>query len=333
MNVFFIIFFMVFHAAHGVEATLSPRIDRASLAFMPRIDLPLQVIRQNNRCLLGSGFSSPTNTILQVRGGAMDDWVTPEKLTGLFAGLGLFNGILFTFATDLAMKLFHNYHDCASTEDGKAASRAAASAGASMLGYGLLSYLTAVRGMETEPAMAWSLLPMFLHLALPFNTNKSVKAQRPAGIVAAALLISAVSLTLGDRFPLSKDAAALITLGTMGIVASLCIVLPVTMIHKLETAPKNKKGIMEENPSYRMKFVTQATGTHTMVYLALYLALWKGADAHQAVGYAALTTALLSLSVCGVGPNMRKSGAPMGPMIPLTTLFSYMAWKLGALPL
>ena len=82
-----------------------------------------------------------------------------------------------------------------------------------------------------------------------------------------------------------------------------------------------------------MRFITQAIGVHCLCYLAQFMALWKGQDAYKAVGYSTLVRAPLALIVCILMPSMRKSGAPVAPMIPFLGLYSFTAWKLGVVPI
>jgi len=86
--------------------------------------------------------------------------------------------------------------------------------------------------------------------------------------------------------------------------------------------------LYQANLDYKLRFVTQAIGVHSLAHLSLFFALWRGKHPITAVGISALTTSILAVIVIIMGPNFRKSGAPLAPMIPFVGTYLFMSWKM-----
>ena len=108
----------------------------------------------------------------------------------------------------------------------------------------------------------------------------------------------------------------------IGSIDVLSILLPDKMMQLLEYTTDFQPN------DYKLRFVTQAAGVHSLCHLAQFFALWQGKDPITSVGYSAITTAVLGLLVCVIGPNLRKSDAPLAPISPLIGMYAFMSWKL-----
>mmetsp|Transcript_14183 Transcript_14183/g.34430 ORF Transcript_14183/g.34430 Transcript_14183/m.34430 type:complete len:311 (+) Transcript_14183:75-1007(+) len=284
---------------------------------------------------LTNGFKDPasslaTTRIHQVRGGssveeaaveAGVDLLSKENLGAFFAVNGVLLGLGFQFATGLMMKIMHNF------ELGKPpANKAVYKAGASMLAYGTLAYGTVLAKLEPEKAMGYSLVPIVANLGLQdiLEDDKSGTHKLEAGCLALIFVYCAYQLIKNGMDSFS----VLFPVSALGLLSVLSILIPSKMMTLLEYSSEDAKGKGDEPEAYQMKFITQATGVHTLCYLAQFLAFYYGKDPFEAVGYAAGVTALLAIPVCIAGPNLRKSNAPLWPMYPFIVLFSYMAKKM-----
>ena len=78
------------------------------------------------------------------------EFLSKENLTSFIAVHGLLMGAGFEFASNLMMKLMHNYHD----KDTQA-NQASRLAGAQMCAFGLISYLSVVKNFSPTKAMGW----------------------------------------------------------------------------------------------------------------------------------------------------------------------------------
>ncbi len=231
---------------------------------------------------------------------------------------GLLLGTLQSFAPDFMMKLLHSYKDA-----GTPSNKACRLAGANMLGYGLISYLSVISKVASRKSMGWSLVPIIVHLIVRdiLEGEKSNSFQVKAFSVSSFLALCAASLISGRGLP--TDVAASASLILLGSISIASILFPDEMMQKLEHT-------QDFQPmDYKLRFVTQAIGVHSLAYLSLFFALWQGKDPVTAVGISALTTVILAVTVLIVGPtNFRKSGAPLAPMIPFIGTYVLMAWKM-----
>ena len=266
----------------------------------------------------------------------------------------MMTGIVFTFASSFAMKVFHNYGPDMSdgTQDGTVASRVA---GVNALSYGLLTYL-AVINKELLPnlhhVLGYTLLPNILHISIReiFQSNKSRNYKRIATMVSVILCVCSYSLVHDDHTSLlSTDHAAYLSVGILGTISILRIFLPDTMMYLLEldsTAtygtsskqettktkkknPASSSSSLQSKLNYQLKFVCQAAGVHTLDYLLLFYLLYKGMDPIEAVGYALIGNVALAVPIC-LFPNspLRNSGSNVSLMYGFMSLYVYMAYKM-----
>ena len=190
-----------------------------------------------------------------------------------------------------------------------------------MRAYGLLPFLAVVKDVPATKAIGWSMLPITLHTLHDAATStKSPGYKKAAVAVSLALGTCAVALVTGSTLP--SDLAAWVILLVLGSVDILSILFPDKMMQMLEYTTTFKQN------DYQLRFVTQSIGVHSLCHLSMVWALTKGENPLRAVGYSTFLTAILGTVVCIIQPNMRKSGAPVEPMIPFTAMFAYMAWKL-----
>ena len=103
----------------------------------------------------------------------------------------------------------------------------------------------------------------------------------------------------------------------IGSIDVLSILLPDKMMQLLEYTTDFQPN------DYKLRFVTQAAGVHSLCHLAQFFALWQGKDPITSVGYSAITTAVLGLLVCVIGLD-----APLAPIFPLIGMYAFMSWKL-----
>jgi len=246
------------------------------------------------------------------------EFLSKENLTTFFAVNGLLMGAGFEFASNLAMKLMHNYND-----KDTPANHASRLAGAHMCAYGLISYLSVMKNVSPTKAMGWSLVPLVAHIFVRdiLESSKSRFYQKAAATVSLIIAICAASL-ITDQGPAPTAVAAGTVLILIGSIDVLSILLPDKMMQVLEYTTDFQPN------DYKLRFVTQAVGVHSLCHLAQFFALWQGKDPITSVGYSAITTAILGLLVCVIGPNLRKSGAPLAPIFPFIGLYAFMSWKI-----
>mmetsp|Transcript_10381 Transcript_10381/g.15779 ORF Transcript_10381/g.15779 Transcript_10381/m.15779 type:complete len:309 (-) Transcript_10381:59-985(-) len=266
-----------------------------------------------------------SSTLLSLRGGDVadgasvtiqDGMLSADNLAAFYGVNGLLLGTLQSFAPDLAMKLLHSY------EAGTPSNKAARLVGANMYAYGLIAYLSVVNKMSATKSMGWSLVPIVAHLLGRdvFTGEKSFSYQRAALFFSSVLALCATSLISGQGLP--TDVAAGASLVLLGSIDILSILFPDEMMQKLE----HTQNFLPLD--YKLRFVTQAIGVHSLAHLSLFFALWRGKDPITAVGISALTTSILAVIVLIMGPNFRKSGAPLAPMIPFVGTYLFMSWKM-----
>ena len=214
------------------------------------------------------------------------------------------------------MKLLHSY------EAGTPSNKAARLVGANMYAYGLIAYLSVVSKMSATKSMGWSLVPIVVHLLVRdiLTGDKSCLYQRAVFAFSSVLALCATSLISGQGLP--TDVAAGASLVLLGSIDILSILFPDEMMQKLE----HTHNFLPLD--YKLRFVTQAIGVHSLAHLSLFFVLWRGKDPITAVGISALTTSILAVIVLIMGPNFRKSGAPLAPMIPFVGTYLFMSWKM-----
>ncbi|KAL9191155.1 hypothetical protein ACHAXT_000861 [Thalassiosira profunda] len=263
-------------------------------------------------------------TALSVRGGdvsidsglATSGILSKENLGTFFAVNGLLLGAGQSLVPNVMMLLLHGY-----TEKDTPSNKAVRLAGANMLAWGLLPYLTVVSKMEPTKAMGWSIVPIIAHLVVRDAMEVDAKSQSHrtrAAVVSAVLACCAASLIMGEN----ETIATWVVLVLIGSIDVLSILFPDMMMQALEHTTDFQLD------DYKLRFVTQAISVHSLVHLTLFLALSLGKDPLTAVGYSALFTAVSNVIFCIIGPNMRKSGAPLGPMVPFLGIFTFISWKL-----
>ena len=98
------------------------------------------------------------------------EFLSKENLTSFIAVHGLLMGAGFEFASNLMMKLMHNYHD----KDTQA-NQASRLAGAQMCAFGLISYLSVVKNFSPTKAMGWSLVPLVAHIFVRYFGELEIK--------------------------------------------------------------------------------------------------------------------------------------------------------------
>lgn len=314
----------------GVESKqLAPK---KCLAYMPS--------SRSNTCSQNADLSSisPSNNLnyaLALRGGDLSSTLvtlfiatdtietvaegilSTKNLATFFAVNGLVLGIGFQLSYDFMMKMLHNY-----SEKQTPANHAARFAGSHMLGYGILPFLTVVvKGIPVTRAIGWSILPIVVQtLRDAAVSNKSDSYKK--GALAVSLVIGTCALALISGTMLPSGVATWIVMALLGSIDVLSIIFPDKMMQVLEYTSDFQP------EDYQLRFVTQAVGVHSLCHLIMIYALNKGENPIRAVGYSALLTAILGVLVCIIAPNMRKSGSPVGPMVPFTAMFTYMAWRL-----
>ena len=104
---------------------------------------------------------------VRVRG---TEFLSKENLTSFIAVHGLLMGAGFEFASNLMMKLMHNYHD----KDTQA-NQASRLAGAQMCAFGLISNLSVVKNVSPTKAMGWSLVPLVAHIFVRYFGELEIK--------------------------------------------------------------------------------------------------------------------------------------------------------------
>ncbi|CAB9519902.1 expressed unknown protein [Seminavis robusta] len=280
---------------------------------------PFQRSPTEQKAFLGG---SSTKAVLVLRGG--DAQVSKEFLSDGFLGMffsvnRLATGVVFTFLTGLGMKLFHEYEV---ETPSSPANKLIRFAGISMVQDGILSMLAMKKGIEgsaLNQALGISLVPLAALLLVQEarDTTKSSGHRQKTLLIGSILGACAVSLISGSGLP--ANVAAITPILLVGVFDALCLFFPETMITLVEAAA---------NPSdHQFRFMIRAIATHSLVWLSIFTALWNGQDMYKAFGYGTLAVFVIGSIVCLVIPDMRKSGAPTGPMIPFQAINAYISYR------
>ena len=174
---------------------------------------------------------------------------------------GLLLGVGQSLVPNVIMLLLHGY-----TEKDTPSNKAGRLIGANMLAWGLLPYLTVVSKMEPTKAMGWSLVPIVAHLVLRDVTEANAKSQSHrtrAAVVSGVLACCATSLIMGEN----ETIATWVVLVLIGSIDVLSILFPDKMMQMLEHTTDFQLD------DYKLRFVTQSVGVHSLIHLTLFLAL------------------------------------------------------------